>query len=400
MNDLYKKFYWACGIEDTFINDPHPQTKKRLIEYELFEHYEKWQNDFDLVSELGVNSLRWGIPWYKVNSEKNKWDFEWTDKAMSYLKEKNIEIILDLMHYGTPDWMENSFLNKDYPNYVGEYTERIIERYPYLKFITPFNETHTSCEFSGRRKEWPPYLEDYAGYVKIFKAIMYGVIKQMNAIEKTSMKSVHVECSGGTITDEDKYKNDALVETSVQHIYWDFLTGMFDEKHPIFDFLISHGIDDKDIEYFKENKKNIDVMGINFYPQFSYQKIYTDKNGETKRENTHLWTDYFEKLIMQRYEKYKAPIMITETSIRDNDDMRLRWIKDSSELIIKMRKEKNINIIGYTYFPVIDMYDWDYRIKEGEKENFEALFGLLTFKREKRKAYFEYQNIIKNNENI
>ena len=46
-------FWWATGIEDTFITEPWHLTGRTLDEYELTGHYERWQEDFGLVAELG-----------------------------------------------------------------------------------------------------------------------------------------------------------------------------------------------------------------------------------------------------------------------------------------------------------------------------------------------------------
>ena len=59
------EFLWASGIENTFV----PQTRpghRALDEYQLMGHYEHWREDLALVRELGVRTLRWGVPWYRV----------------------------------------------------------------------------------------------------------------------------------------------------------------------------------------------------------------------------------------------------------------------------------------------------------------------------------------------
>src|SRR5512142_2605119 len=77
-------FTWATGIEDTFI--PHARPGLRALdEYELTQHYAQWKSDFDLVAETGVQAVRWGIPWYKVQPKPGKWDWAWVDAALDYL---------------------------------------------------------------------------------------------------------------------------------------------------------------------------------------------------------------------------------------------------------------------------------------------------------------------------
>lgn len=391
------RFHWACGIEDTFIADPHPVTKKTLDEYDLTGHYVQWKNDLDRVAGLGVDSLRWGIPWYKVNPQKNIWDWTWIDQVIPYLvQEKKVDIILDLMHYGTPGWIENSFLHPDYPQYVEEYTARVIERYrPLLKMVTPFNEPHTACEFAGNRGEWPPYLKGMDGYIAVFRGIMYGSVRQTKLLQEAGIECIHVECSGGSWATEAKYEKQALVDRSLQSMYWDFLTGTMNDTHPIFTFLLEHGISEKDIRWFADNGRTIDVMGVNYYPQFSYQELRSADDGSMLRVNHGEWTKDFEKVLRKRYDTYKCPMMITETSIRDDLDMKVRWLSDSTQSVLRLKKE-GLPIIGYTWFPIIDMYDWDYRIKKGSKEQFKACFGFWDKNRIENMGAQTYRDIISN----
>ena len=101
------------------------------------------------------------------------------------------------------------------------------------------------------------------------------------------------------------------------------------------------------------------------------------------------------EILKKRYERFKVPMMITETSIKNDEVLKSRWLKESTDRLIK-EKEEGMNIIGYTYFPIIDMYDWDWRTSnDSEKEHFSAKFGFYTHSREERKVADEYRNIIK-----
>ena len=81
---LAAPFTWATGIEDTFIQHARPRLRA-LDEYELTQHYKLWKSDIDLVAETGVQAVRWGIPWHIVQPAPDKWDWEWTDKALEHL---------------------------------------------------------------------------------------------------------------------------------------------------------------------------------------------------------------------------------------------------------------------------------------------------------------------------
>ena len=51
----------------------------------------------------------------------------------------NINPIVDLCHFGLPDWMGN-FQNPDFPALFAEYATAFAKRFPYLQFYTPINE--------------------------------------------------------------------------------------------------------------------------------------------------------------------------------------------------------------------------------------------------------------------
>ena len=63
------------------------------------------------------------------------------------------------MHYGTPLWMTESFLDPDYPERVGDYAAAAASRYgDRFDVWTPLNEPNVNADFCGHRGVWPPYL--------------------------------------------------------------------------------------------------------------------------------------------------------------------------------------------------------------------------------------------------
>ncbi len=122
-------FLWATGIEDTFITEPWPATGRILDEYELTGHYDRWEQDIALMASLGVKTCRYGIPWHKIQPARDQWDWRWADGPLEQLIELGIDPIVDLVHYGTPAWIDGAFTNPEYPALVAEFARRVAERY-------------------------------------------------------------------------------------------------------------------------------------------------------------------------------------------------------------------------------------------------------------------------------
>ena len=383
---LEKQFMWAAGIENTFV----PQSKpghRPLDEYELMGHYTNWREDLSLTKDLGLNALRWGIPWYKVEPERGKFDWDWVDEVIHYLVEDmKVVPIIDLMHYGCPFWLKKEFANKNYPKYVAEYAARFAERYKHLvSWYTPLNEPIINSLMCGMRGLWPPYLKGDKGYIKIMMQLARGIIQTVDAIKAIDPDSVmvHVEAAGLTRTVRDDLESLANEEEHRGYLCFDLITGRLKHDHLLFSWLVRNGTDPTAIIELHENKIELDVIGLNFYPQWSTKQLYIDKKGRLSFRETEPEGDGFHELISNYYERYRVPIMITETSAVGNDEIRERWLEASVSTIKTLRSE-GVPVIGYTWFPLFTMIDWRYRFSDEPLENFYLELGLYNLNRESK----------------
>ena len=376
-------FIWASGIEDTFV----PQTRvghRALDEYELMGHYEHWREDLSLARDLGLQALRWGAPWYKVEPESNRFDWRWTDEVIPFMVEElKILPIIDLMHYGCPLWLKREFANKDYPKYVARYAAAFAERYKGLiRWYTPLNEPIINSLMCGMRGLWAPYLKGEAGYIRIMLQLAKGIINTVKAIKEIDPNTVmvHVEATGLTRT----VRNDlAVLAREEQHrgfLCYDLVSGRLDHDHMLFSWLVRYGASPDDLDELEDQKISLDVIGMNFYPQWSTKLLHIDKKGKLAFSETEPEGNGFMELISHYHERYKVPIMITETSAVGSDEVRERWLESSVGMIKTMRQE-GIPIIGYTWFPLFTMIDWRYRFSNEPLENFYLELGLYHLNR-------------------
>jgi beta-glucosidase/6-phospho-beta-glucosidase/beta-galactosidase len=355
-------FLWATGIEDTFI--PHARPGLRALEeYELTQHYSLWKHDFDLVAETGVRYLRWGIPWYRVQPAPDRWDWAWTDQALDYLVNvKGITPVLDLMHYGTPLWLENSFINARYPRRVAEYARRVAARYKSLvRYYTPLNEPMVNADMCGRQAEWPPYLSGDDGYVKLALALAKGIVLTTRAIqaEQPDAITVQVEALGHTFTEDTSLQHQADENNARQYLCFDLVSGRVNDDYPLVGFLSSHGMSTMDMDWFLSNVVTFDLFGANFYP-WAYIELKKARDGSTRQVTGHTPGDMMALVIRAAYERYRLPIIITETSARGDIDLRARWM-DETIATVRGLREEGMPVVGYTWFPLFSMIDWSYR---------------------------------------
>ncbi|MHB0854136.1 MAG: family 1 glycosylhydrolase [Rectinema subterraneum] len=388
-------FRWCAGIEDTFIIAPHNVTGKTLEEYELTGHYQNWEKDLSNVASLGLQWLRWGIPWYRVNPDKGIFDWSWLDEVFNFFQSTQLSPIVDFVHYGTPAWLEGSFVNPDYPEYVAEYIERVFERYgSIIKAATPCNEPFTVAEWSSRIDDWPPAIPGDSGFIAVMIGIAKGVAKASRIFQSYGVESIHVEVAGGAIPETPDVEELAAFENARQLLYWDLLSGKVNEFHILFPWLIQNGVTEKIIHEISEAQACIDVIGINYYPQWSYKKYSHSANGTLNVQNYLGGTDELFELMRFMSSRYGRPLMITETSWMGSQEEKATWLKQSIKATGQARAE-GIEVIGYTWFPVIEMVDWRYRFTPGPIDDFRLDLGLWNIERKENCAAKLYRDIIK-----
>jgi beta-glucosidase/6-phospho-beta-glucosidase/beta-galactosidase len=352
-------FLWAVGIENTFIAEEKVGLRA-LEEYELTQHYRFWREDIERAASLGVSAIRWGIPWYRVNPRPGEYDWAWVDEVLDYLVvQKGIQPIVDLMHYGTPLWLENSFLNPDYPHLVANYAYEVARRYGDLvRYYTPLNEPGVNAEYAGRRGEWPPYLKGDPGYIATLLPIVRGMALTTEAIRAADPDAVLVQVEALCW----HWTKDANVQPVVDKLMaqtflpFDLFTGRVDENHLLWPFLLENGASETELAWLREHPSQVDVLGVNLYPWSGGRSVRWTSRKIGKLNGHHL-----ADLLRMTWNRYRLPMMITETSARSKIPGRAQWMDETLASVAAVCAE-GIPMVGYTWFPMMTMIDWKYRL--------------------------------------
>lgn len=354
-------FRFVVGIEDTFV----PQVRigeRALDEYELTQHYVQWESDLGLARNVGASSIRYGFPWYRLNPAPGVFVWDWADRVVDRLAELDLEVILDLIHYGTPMWLDNGFLNRSYPERVADYAYRLAERYgDRVHAWTPANEPQVNAIRCGEEGAWPPHFRGHDGYVQMIRALGRGIVLSQEAIAaaRPEMSFVHVEAMFRYAVDGDHHSDLVDLLDRRRFLALDLVTGRVGADHEMLPYLERYGVTDADLEWFRLHSVRPDVLGINYYPGWTTE-VYSRHNGAETHTVRNDWTDGLEDLVHTFAERYGVPIMVTETSVVGTPEERVAWLDASVECLMRLRDE-GCPVVGYTWFPFLDLLEWGYR---------------------------------------
>jgi beta-glucosidase/6-phospho-beta-glucosidase/beta-galactosidase len=355
-------FSWAAGIENTFIGQTERVGERVLDEFALTNHYQYWREDLDRVASLGVTSMRYGMPWYKLEPVKGQFDWGWADRAIDHAVSTGVEIIFDLMHYGVPLWLENQFLNTDYEKHVADYAAAFAARYKdRIRYYTPFNEPLVCSEFCGLRGMWPPYLRGADGQVKIIRNISRGMtltIEALRAVQPDAIM-VQVDAAGEVLPDTPDLAEAAAFETAKTFMATDLVVGLVGQHHILHDWFLKHGISEADLEWHLARPQHLEFIGSNYYPEVSQQKLMRHGDELIRRPISGRGAG-MKSSVKAFAQRYGRPVIITESSLNGTIEERAKWLAEAATAVAEIRAE-GLPLVGFTWFPVLDLIDWVYR---------------------------------------
>ncbi|WP_165069207.1 family 1 glycosylhydrolase [Marisediminicola senii] len=376
---------FALGIEDTFV--PQSRAGERPIdEYALTQHYEQVHGDLGLVKKVGADLLRWGVPWYRIAPSPGIWDWGWVDRAMDRFRELELTPIIDLLHYGTPLWLDDQFANGDYPQHIADFAHRFAERYGDVATdYTPVNEPIIHALFSGEYAYWPPYLEGATGFATIASSLAQGFVLSQKAIAEMlgdRATFVHVDAGMRFVGDVDVPEHRETV-ARLRHqtfLVEDLVTGSVRDGHPLLPQLRAGGVTDDTLAWFADNTVRPDVMGVNYYPLHSTEVfeagIHHRGGFADPRPAVNAGTEGLREVLTTYAERYGAPVMLTETCVTGSVEQRLAWMDDSVRTLHQLRSE-GVPVVGFTWWPLFDMYEWTYRHSTNPKADHLLTMGLF-----------------------
>lgn len=240
------------------------------------DHVNRYQEDLDLLSELGVDAYRFSISWPRVMPQAraaSAGGIDFYDRLIDGLLERGIKPVATLYHWDLPSELEakGGWLNKDIFGHFADYTELMAAKYAdRVEMWATFNEPWVSAFLGYATKIHAPGKGDPAAGLLAAYNLMVAHGHGMEILRAHSAKRPGIVLNlTSVIADE------AGVEAVADHV--DALQNRF-----WLDILAGRGIDQKliagtssvtdwafaDQSELAKAAAPIDWLGINYYTPF------------------------------------------------------------------------------------------------------------------------------------
>jgi hypothetical protein len=127
-------------------------------------------------------------------------------------------------------------------------------------------------------------------------------------------------------------------------------------EHSLHDWLLRNGATDRDLEWFRARKVELDVVGLNMYPMFTDKRLVRTKRG-VRIQMPYGGSELVERLGQMYFERYGSPVWISETAARGSVAKRRAWLDGSVEAVRRLR-ERGMPMFGYTWWPMFALVKW------------------------------------------
>lgn len=355
-------FVWAAGIEDTIIGQPLRDGGGVLDEYALTQHDRFWREDLDRAASLGVGAIRYGIPWHRVHVAPDRFDWSWTDEVLGYATQtKGLIVVADLVHYGTPLWLNDAFVDPAFPRAMAAYAGAFAARYASsIHHYTPLNEPLITASFCGERGVWPPFLDGDGGWLRVILGVVAGIRAAIGAIRAADPAAVivHVEAAKLLRSAAPGLEAEMAIEQARAFLATDLLCGRVDDRHPLAAWLRETGLTRQDLADLSRDPAAIDLIGVNYYPELSVRELDRD-DGRTVEVAVEGWDAGLSDVLTTYHQRYGLPLLVSETSTEGDDARRVAWL-DASTAAIERLRAAGVPVRGYTWWPLFDFVDWAY----------------------------------------
>ena len=375
-------FIFATGIENSSPTIQHGRV--RVDEMERCRHYQYWETDFDKVQELGICFLRYGVPLHRTFLGTDRFDWSFADVVFADLRRRKILPIVDLCHFGVPDWIGN-FQNPDFPELFAEYAAAFSERYDWVQLYTPVNEMYICATFSASFGWWNEQLKSDRGFVTALKHLVKANVLAMHAILKNRPDAIFIQSESSEYfhAATPRAIKPAEIMNARRFLSLDLNYGRRVDSE-MYEFLMDNGMTRKEYHFFLHNNlKHHCIMGNDYYATNEH-RVAADGSLNPSGE-----VFGYNEITRQYYDRYRLPVMHTETNLMEGPrgDEAVYWLWKEWANVLRVRND-GVPIVGFTWYSLTDQVDWDTALRENNgRANPLGLYDLDRNIRRVGKAY-------------
>ena len=340
---IFSSFFMG-GFEACYARSEHGKRHDML---RLTKHDVQCRSDYKLLKDIGITTVRESLSWHQIDKGNGQYDFAFFEEIMQIAKAEDMQVIWGLNHFDLIDIDPFSpVLVERFVAYAVEAVKTIRRYTNGILYLIPFNEMSFFSWISAEIGVWGPYAHQRGGELKIqLTKCVIGAIQAIRKIDP-SVRFIHIDpIMNRTVQPGSEGALQRFVDDFREIMYeaWDMVSGRVRPElggQPYY-------MDAVGLNYYIYNQEEVTIRyeESSNHPHFDIQRMDWDSP---------LWRS-MNDLMQEVYERYKVPILITETGCHGS--LREQWwnrLLPEVDLAIA----EGIQVLGLCSYPIIDRPDW------------------------------------------
>ena len=350
------------------------ETPANYISGRSADHYNRFQEDFDIAKSLGHNAHRFSVEWARIEPEEGKFnekEIEHYREVIRSLRARGLEPFVTLWHWTLPLWLRDrgGVLARDFAEKFEQYAEHMADAFKSdIRFWMTLNEPTSVIENGYHSGQWPPQVKSLWRVLRAYRALADAHRRAYFALHRV-LPDAQVGFGNILLALEPYGRKSLLDRVSVW--FWDYLSN---------------------IRFLKLVGSTNDFYALQYYFHFrvKFPRRIRNANEHISDMGWELYPEGLYDLIM-RFRDYGKPIYITENGLADSADRERAWFICESLKQVARAVKDGADVHGYFYWSLLDNFEWD--------KGFWPRFGLVevnykTLERKVRSSALEYKKII------
>ena len=381
------------------------------------DHYHLWEQDIQLIKELGVDAYRLSIAWPRVMNEQgeaNQAGLDFYRNLLKKLKAEGLTVFVTLYHWDLPQHLEDKggWLNRETAYRFQQYADLVTtELADWVDSWATFNEPFCAAILGyelgihapGLSK--PEYGRQAAHHILLAHGLALPIIRKNAPHSKVGIVLNMNRSYAASEKVEDQFAcllretldNQFFIEPLMKGQYPQLLQTVAPQYLPT----VLPG----DMEIISQP---IDFLGLNFYTcnhnaydaDSLFKNVQSSQNVEYTDIGWEIAPQAFTELLVTLHQQYELPpIYITENGAacddhiiagEINDEQRVRYL-DGHLNAVHRAIDAGVDIRGYFAWSLMDNFEW--------AEGYSKRFGLTyvdyhTQQRTIKRSGYAYQAML------
>ena len=343
------------------------------------DHYHRWEQDLELIEEMGVDAYRFSIAWPRVQpAGRGAWNgkgLAFYDRLLDNLLARGVAPLATLFHWDLPQALqdEGGWANRDTAQHFADYADAIGQRFgDRLAAISTHNEPWCMAHLGHHKGQFAPGLREPATAAQVAHHLLLSHGMALQALRASGVKvPLGIALNHSPVTPAtDSAADRALAEREYALLVRWYMDPLFLKRYP--DVGGARPFPVVQPEDFEVIAQPLDFLGINYYTRIWASSETPPRPAPKLSGETEMgWEVYPEgltELLSGLNRDYRLPpLYITENGVAYADKLVGGRVDDANRIdyiqkhlaVLAQAVASGVDVRGYYHWSLLDNFEWD-----------------------------------------